>query len=262
MPHFRIALATRCLGQPLKTSVQIAAASGARGLQLDVRDELPPAALSETGRRQFLHQLNELGLGVASMIFPTRRGLVDQERLDARIAATRAAMDFAWQLRAKILVVRLGRIPDDPESPDYRLMHEIFNDLARHGNQVGVALAVTPAGESAEVLGNFLQSIQGGPTGVDFDPAAFILGGHDPVKALRLLHPLVMHFSARDAIREGDGSGSEVALGRGETDWVALLPLLDEIAYKGWVTVIRTQGQDRAGDLARAIEYLKNMTMS
>jgi hypothetical protein len=45
-------------------------------------------------------------------------------------------------------------------------------------------------------------------------------------------------------------------------EWVEILPLLAEIAYTGWVTVVRTQGDDKRGDVARAVEYLKNVGLS
>ena len=73
-----------------------------------------------------------------------------------------------------------------------------------------------------------------------------------------------IHFNqiVRDAIRDIDAGGLEVALGRGEVEWIEVLPLLDEIEYAGWVTVNRTQGNDLALDAARAVEYLKNVMLS
>lgn len=262
MQTLRIALATRCLNLPLRQSLRSAAEFGAAGVQFDVRDEVRAVELTETGRRQLLHALSEIGLTVASVTFPTRRGFTDETELDARIAATRAAMDFAWQLRATVLTLRLGRIPADKESKEYRLLHDVVSDLARHGNQVGVTLAVTPMHDSPESLAEFLGSIQTGLVGLDFDPAAFVLGGHKPEVAFRALYKSVVHLTARDAVRDIDGGGVEVPVGRGEVEWIEVLPLLAEIAYAGWVTVVRTQGDDKRGDVARAVQYLKNVGLS
>src|SRR5258708_35766365 len=88
------------------------------------------------------------------------------------------------------------------------------------------------------------------------------MSGEPPDQALRRLHASITHFTARDAIRDIDAGGIEVALGRGEVEWVELLPFLDEIGYAGWVTVNRTQGDDRAGDAARAMQYLKNVLLT
>jgi sugar phosphate isomerase/epimerase len=259
MPPLRIALATTCLKLPLRESLRAAASLAAQAVQFDARDEVRPGELTETGRRQLLHALDELGLSIASLAFPTRRSFYDEEQLDARVSAVKRALDHAWQLRARVLTVRIGKIPEDRESKPYRLLFDVVSDLARHGNQVGATLAVTPSHDSPQALNEFLGAIKTGPIGIDFDPAVFVMAGHNAAEALRALHTYVLHFTARDAIRDIDAGGLETALGRGEVDWIEILPLLDEINYAGWVTVNRTQGDDRAGDAARAIQYLKNV---
>jgi hypothetical protein len=45
----RIAIATRCLGLPLTESLRAAAKIGARAVQFDGCDELPPGELTDTG---------------------------------------------------------------------------------------------------------------------------------------------------------------------------------------------------------------------
>lgn len=261
MSGLRIAVATRCLSLPVKEAPRAAARLGAKGIQLDARDELKPGDLTETGRRQLLHALGELGLSVASLAFPTRRSFYDEEHLDARVAATKRAMDEAWNLRAAVVTARVGKVPADKDSAAYGLLQEVLGDLARHANQVGATLAITPTHDSPEALAELIGSVKTGPLGIDFDPAVFVMAGHNSADALRTLHEFVLHFTARDAIRDVDAGGVEVAIGRGEVEWVELLPLLDEIDYRGWVTVNRTQGDDRAGDVSRGVQYLKNVLL-
>src|SRR5262249_42931988 len=156
----------------------------------------------------------------------------------------------------------VGKIPAERESKPYRILVDVLTDLARHGNQVGATLAITPSHDAPQAIGELLDSIKSGPLGIDFDPAALVMSGHDAAPALRALHAHVLHFTARDAVPDVDGGGQETALGRGEVEWIELLPLLDEVDYSGWVTVNRTQGEDRAGDAARAIQYLKNVLLN
>jgi sugar phosphate isomerase/epimerase len=262
MAPLKIAVATRCLNLPLKESLRAAARFGATGVQLDAREEIRPGELTDTGRRQLQHALGELGLSIASLAFPTRRSFYDEEQLDARVSAAKQVMELAWNLEARVVTARIGKIPADKESKSSRLLFEVLSDLARHGNQVGATLAITPTHDSPAALSELITSVKTGPLGVDFDPAVFIMSGHSPPEALRTLHSLILHLTARDAIRDIDAGGLETALGRGEVEWVELLPLLDEINYSGWVTVNRTQGDDRAGDAARAIQYLKNVLLT
>lgn len=255
----RIAVATRCFNLPLKQALRAAADAGAQGVQFDSREELAPGSLGDTGRRQFLHELDERGLRVASLVFPTRHAFYEEDRLDARVIAVKTAMEFAWQLKSSVLTARIGKIPADANSKEHILLREVLSDLARHGNHVGVTFAITPTHDSPDALGALLGSIKTGPLGLDFDPASFAMAGHSPEQAFRTLHASVIHFQARDGLRDIDGSGLEVPLGRGEVDWVELLPLLTEISYRGWITVNRTQGDDRAGDVARGVQFLKNV---
>lgn len=259
MHHLRIALATRNLKLPLPQALVAAARAGAQGVQFDLREEVRPGELTETGCRQLLHQIEELGLRVASTIFPTRKSLFDEEQLDARLAAIRAAMKFAWQLKCRVLVIRVGRIPTDKESKDYKLLRDVTTDLTHYSNQVGVSLALTPTQDSPETMAEFVGDTKSGPIGINFDPAAFLMAGHAPSPAYRRLHTLITHVTARDAIRDAEGAGLEQALGRGEVDWFELLALLEESEFGGWTTVLRTQGDDLPGDVIRAVQYLKNV---
>jgi sugar phosphate isomerase/epimerase len=256
-----MAVATRSFQEPIKQAVQTAAEMGAQGVQFDLRNEVRPGELSETGRRQLLHYLEEMNLTVASTMFPTRRALYDLEELDTRLAATRQAMEFTFQLKAKILTMRAGRIPEEADSEEYQILRQVLNDLARHGNRVGVTLAITPTRDDPARLLRLLGEITEGPVGINFDPATFIMAEQNPSKALAELQKYLMHFLVRDGIRDLEGSGQEVPVGRGEVEWEEILALLDEADYKNWLIIDRTQGEDRPGDIRRAMQYLKNVAM-
>lgn len=235
------------------------AETGAAGLQFDARNQLRPTDLSETGRRQLLHALSERELSVASLNFPLRKALYDLEQLDPRVAAIRQAMQFAWDLKCRTLTCRIGRIPEDPQSSDGARLREVLADLAAHGNRVGVTFAITPAGDEARSLSTLIAGIGTGPLGVDFDAAERIMSRCNPASSLRDLHTLVTHVTVRDAVRDVDGAGREVPVGRGECDWPELLAVLDEMNFTGWLTVDRTAGDDPGGDIQRAVRYLQNV---
>jgi sugar phosphate isomerase/epimerase len=229
------------------------------GVQFDVRNELRPGDLSQTGRRQLLHDLGDLGLVISSIQYPTRRGFADQDELEARVAGCREAMSFAYELKARVVTIRAGRVPEKDDAPEAAILRDVLTDLARHANNVGVSLAVTPSRDQAERLSAFLGSITTGPIGVNFDPAAFILAGQSPDAAFRTLHKLVLHFTVRDAVRDVDGGGVETAVGRGEVAWDEMLALLQESDYRGWMVIDRTQGDDKPRDALRAVKYLQNV---
>jgi sugar phosphate isomerase/epimerase len=243
----------------LKQALLLASQFGATGVQLDARNETKSSEMSGTGRRQFAHLLAEVGLAVASLDFPLRRPLWDVERLDARIDALKQTMEFAYQLKARTVTVRLGGLPDEADAAGRSLLQTVLNDLARHGNRVGATVAVGLGREPAARLVEVLRAVTEGPIGVNFDPAAVVSSDLSPAEALQVLGGLVAHVMVRDATRDSDGGGSEVPVGRGEVPWVEILALLQEMDYRGWLTVDRTQGDDRAGDAGRAIQYLQSV---
>jgi sugar phosphate isomerase/epimerase len=255
-----LAIAIRCLSRPLKPSILLAAQLGAGGVQLDVRNELKPDDLSATGRRELLHRLEEMRLSIASLDFPLRRGLFDPDRLDARIAALKQAMDFASLLRCRVVTVRLGRLPaSDAGGNDLPLT--VLNDLAAHGNHVGVTLTVGPGGESPARILEVLSQISAGAVGVNFDPASVVSVGGSPTDVAAEWGMLLSHVMVRDATRDGDGTATEVPVGRGEVAWQELLAVLYELDYRGWFCVDRTQGEDRAGDAGRALQYILSVEL-
>ncbi|MEX0717966.1 MAG: sugar phosphate isomerase/epimerase family protein [Planctomycetaceae bacterium] len=255
----KIAIATHVFPGPLRKSLRAAAKCGAKGVQIDVRDQFPLEDLGETARRELLHHLSELGLSLASLAFPLRRPLAEEQGLEVRLDALRRAMTLAFQLKAKTLTTRIGPIPADAQSTEFKLLVDVLNDLARHGNHVGAVLAIAPGRASAETLAKLAAQVTAGPFGFDYDPAAFIVAGHDPLAALRDLHRSVVHVRVRDAIQDVDGSGVEVPVGRGEVDWPETLALFAEMDYRGWLAVDRTGGDDAAGDVVRAAEFLQQV---
>ena len=108
-------------------------------------------------------------------------------------------------------------------------------------------------------MSKLLGKITDGPCGVNFDPAGVILGGQSPPLVFRELMNHVNHMTIRDAVRDLDGAVLEVPLGRGEVSWDELFAITVEAEFRGWMTAVRTQGDDKAGDIARAVKFIRNV---
>lgn len=254
----RIGFPTRLLEERLRDKIAKVAAFGADGVQLDLRYELKPGDLSETGRRQFRNLFSEHGLAIAPALFPLRRSLINADGLEERVAAVTAALRFAADLKAPALIVRPGAIPD-ADTDQRALLVEVLNDLARAGDHVGATFTITTGREPAAQLAELLQSVTAGPIGVNFDPAAAVMAERNPAEEIRVLHGALNHIRVRDGLRDTDGAGVEVPVGRGEVDWDELLAALAEIDFAGWMTPDRTSGENLAADAARAVSYVRNV---
>lgn len=261
MHLFRLAVATRCFRQPLLDSLKSAASLGVEGVQFDVRNEVVATELTDTGRRQLLHRVSELDLTVSGASFPLTRPFTEEHEIDRRVNELRNALTFAYSLKAKTLCCKVGRIPADQQAKSRQLLVEVLNDLASHANHVGTILCITPTDDSAEELLALVNDVKSGPIGIDFDPAHFALTGRSNPEALRVLHAATMHVQLRDGFRGFDGGGQEAPLGNGVVDWTELLALLGEIEYKGWLTAIRNQGDNRGADLGRAVQHVGRLLL-
>ncbi|WP_437201425.1 sugar phosphate isomerase/epimerase family protein [Planctomicrobium sp. SH664] len=259
MLRAKVSMTTAALQLPIRQALQTARDFGADGVQLDVRHEISRREYGETARRQLLHSLKELGLQAASAHFPLRSPLHWPEHLDERLAAVRSAMDLAAQLKIRLLTLRIGRLPAQEEVADWELLVSLISDLAGHGNRVGVIPCLIPAGDAATNLMALIDGVKTGAVQVDGDLAGWVINRQQPIQELRALHSHLGHLEMRDAIREMDGPGREVPIGRGEIDWDEVAALLDEMEYSGWLNVNRTAGRDQAADLARGVQYVRNL---
>lgn len=258
MTELRIGIQTRSLRQPLRKALATSWELGADGVEIDARRELVPAQLSQTGLRQFRKLLENLNLRVSAIAFPTRRGYETPERLEQRVLATQDAMRLAYELRADVVINRVGQIPSSSDDPAYSRLVESLTALGAFGDRVGARLAAQTGSQSPAALARLLGDLPDGSIGVDLHPGALVMHGDSPAEAVAELGRHIIHVHATDAVRDfGAGRAVEVELGRGSADMPALLGQLTEFGYQGWVTIERNDSADPVGDIENAMAFLR-----
>ncbi len=260
MLQLKKGLQLESLRLPFKKALEMAAQLGADGIEINARKELRPAELSRTGVRHLKKMLGDLNLEVAAVHFPTRRGYDESDDLERRVAATKAAMDMAYDLGCSVVTNRIGQISDDTENDRRSTMLQALTDLGVHSQKSGAWLSAQSGFDEPSLLKGLIDSLPPLAMGVDFDPAQMIINGFSPVDGMRELAEHVMHFRARDAVHDLKlGRGLEVQLGRGSVDLPALLGLLEEQHYKGYLTIERDEQRDVISQCGQAIEYLDGL---
>lgn len=245
---------------PLRRALDAAARLGADGVVLDLRYELPLAELTPTAVRQLRKTLDDRSLKTAAVTFPTRGGLADARGLERRIDALKSAMHGARELGAGVVINRIGRVPDDPDSAAYGQLVESLTTLGLHGDRVGARLAAVTEGASYERLPALLGALPEGAVGVSLHPAELLMADGDPTEATATLGPHVLHVHASDAVRDLSTRRSvEVELGRGGVDWPDVLARLEEHDYRGWLSIERGESDDPVGDVENALHFLRSM---
>jgi len=248
------------LGMPLRRGLAEAERLGVTGVQVDASGDLAPDRLTATGRREFGHLLRGHGLELTALGCPLRHGFDTPENLQPRIDHVRKVLGLSFDLGARIVVIEAGQIPEKADDPRATLLTESLLALGQYGDRVGAVLTLETGAESGATLRQFLDRLDTGGLGVNYDPANLLMNGFEPVAELTALVGRVVHAHAKDARRGGASrSAQEVPLGRGDIDWLHLVGTLGALEYKGWLTVERESGTDRAADVAAGVAFLRRL---
>ena len=258
MNRLKIGVRLESLGLPLRRALAEAARLGVSGVRLDAVGDLSPNRLSETGRREFRHLLRSHNLELAALGCPLRRGLDAADDQQPRIDHVRKVMTLAFDLGPRVAVVEAGRVPDEGEDERGRLLTESLTALAAHGDRVGATLALETGLESGEALSAYLSRFDSGSLAANLDPANLLMHGFDVYESARALNRRVVRVDAKDARLVGTSrTAQEVALGHGDIDWMQFLAVLEEIEYRGWLTVEREGGDRGLADVEAGVAFLR-----
>jgi sugar phosphate isomerase/epimerase len=260
MNRLKIGIRLESLGLPLRRGLAEASRLGVPGVQIDAVGDLAPNALSQTGRREFRNLLRTHNLELTALGCPLRRGLdptVDQQ---PRLEHVRKVMSLSFDLGPRLVLVQAGQVPEDPASPRRQALRESLLDLGGHGDRIGAVLALETGLESGAVLAAFLRQLDTGSLAANLDPANLLMRGFDPYESTRALGGLIAHTHAKDC-RQASASraAQEVPLGHGDIDWLRYLATLEEVEYRGWITVERETGDNRAADVANGVAFLRRL---
>jgi sugar phosphate isomerase/epimerase len=260
MNRLKIGIRLESLELPLRRALQEVERLGVAGVQVDARGDLAPDALSQTGRREFRHLLRSFNLELTALGCPLRHGLDCAENQEGRIDHVKKVLSLSSDLGPRLAIVQAGRIPADAEAPAYLWLSDALLALGQYGDRVGTTLALETGLEAGDVLRQFLGHFDTGGLGVNLDPANLLMHGFDSVESTRALLGWVRHLHAKDA-RQASASQSaqEVPLGHGDIDWMGFLGLLEEIEYRGWITIERESGPNRLSDVAAGVAFLRRL---
>ncbi len=85
-----------------------------------------------------------------------------------------------------------------------------------------------------------------------------LYGKGNPIEAVRVLSPWIRHLHVKDALRtQQPGTwGAEVPWGDGQVGMTQFLAVLEEVGFDGAMAIEREAGDDRFGDIKRAVQRL------
>jgi len=228
-------------GWALRERIQEAARLGAKGIVVDAIGELSPARLSDTGRRDLRHVLRTAELKLIALHLPTKRPFDMLEGFEDRLAKADAAFELAYDLGARLVLARVGAVPDASQEERRAAFEHALGELGLRADRRGVRLAIETGPDSGETLQAWFEQAERGGLAVSLDPGALLQHGHDPIAATVALGEVVAHAYARDGTgghrptRTPNPRGFGFA--PGVLDWDEYLGALEEIRYAGFLTI-------------------------
>jgi sugar phosphate isomerase/epimerase len=190
-------------------------------------------------------------------------GYGDPATAEDRVGRTLRALQVAADLQVPVLTTHIGFVPADTVGEPFARMVEHVRRIGDAAAASGVQFAMETGQETAEELLAFLGAVDRAAVKVNFDPANMILYGRgEPLAALRLLGPQVVHVHCKDALwsdRPGQTWGREVPLGKGSVDIPAYVAELKSLGYKGPLVIEREGGESRFEDIAAGKRLLESL---
>lgn len=278
MYQFPIGIITESFRTDIRTAIRKAASLGAAGVQIyATKGETAPENLSPAARKELLAFIKENGLRVSALCGDLGCGFFRPERNPGLIEKSKRILDLAKDLETDIVTTHIGVVPEDPAHPRYAIMQEACGELAAYADSINAHFAVETGPETAATLRRFLDGLHSKGVSVNLDPANFVMvTGDDPVQAVYTLRDYIVHTHAKDGVKlydrdpeliygvkEDDAlvtapSFEEVPLGKGSVPFGKYLAALEEIGYRGFLTIEREVGDDPAADIETAVKYLRS----
>ena len=278
MYKFPIGVILESFRKPIPEAVAAAASLGANGLQVyATRSKLAHTEMNPAQRKDFLKLVKDHGLVLSALCGDLGHGFGNPELNPALVQESKEILDIALTMETNIVTTHIGVVPADPNHPRYKIMQDACGELAQYADKVGAHFAVETGPEPASVLKGFLDSLHSTGVAVNLDPANLVMvSADDPVAAVHTLKDYIVHTHAKDGRQLGpcdaevvygvkpkdpscvtSPSFIELALGTGDVPYPQYLAALEEIGYKGFLTIEREVGENPAKDIETAVNFLK-----
>lgn len=223
--------------------------------------------------------LAENGLVFSAICGDLGHGFGNRELNPSLIERSKRIVDLALELGTNIVTTHIGVVPENKEHERYKIMREACHALAEYADSVGAHFAVETGPETSATLKEFLDSLGSRGVAVNLDPANLVMvTGDDPAGAVFNLRDYIVHTHAKDGIMlektnpeyiygitpkpedlDGISFFREVPLGEGSVPFPSYLKALDDIGYKGFLTIERECGETPELDIIKAAGFLREL---
>lgn len=259
-------------------AIKLASKIGAEGIQMyGSRGNNSPYNLKGEKIKELLDFVKSNGLKFSAICGDLGRGFDKAEENPELIEQSKRIMDMALRLETNIVTTHIGVIPNDKTSDKYKIMQDACFRLSEYADSLNAHFAIETGPETSLVLKEFLDSLNSTGVAVNLDPANMVMiTGEDPVNSVHNLKDYIVHTHAKDGIKlldiepevlygeiekeiQNALAFKEMPLGYGKVNFKEYLNELDNIGYRGFLTIERECGEDPQKDIEAAVEFLNNI---
>lgn len=282
MYNFPIGVILESFKLPRSEAIKAAADLGANGIQMYATSgENSPENLSASAKRALLDEVKSNGLCFSALCGDLGRGFGNKELNPELIEKSKRIIDLAKDLETNIVTTHIGVVPSDKSNDRYKIMQEACSELAEYADSIDAHFAIETGPEKSDILKGFLDSLGSKGVAVNLDPANLaMVVAEDAVHAVHTLKDYIVHTHAKDGIqlrkcnsevvyhvvpmpedlaKDSERAFEEVPLGTGSVDFPKYLAALDEVGFKGFLTIEREVGANPAADIKTAYTFLKKI---
>ncbi|MBR5547536.1 MAG: sugar phosphate isomerase/epimerase [Clostridia bacterium] len=278
MYQFPIGVMLESFRLPTDEALDCAQKLGVQGIQVyATRGERAPENMTAEKRREFLKKVKDRGLVISALCGDLGHGFGKAEMNPELVEKSKRILDLAKDLETDVVTTHIGVVPSDPAHPRFAVMQDACGQLAQYADSLKAHFAIETGPETSAVLKGFLDGLHSTGVGVNLDPANLVMvTGDDPAGAVHNLKEYIVHTHAKDGrklfdknpeIIYGivpddaivvDAAFEELPLGQGDVPFARYLAALEEIGYKGFLTIEREVGGNPYGDIELAVNFLKD----
>lgn len=283
----KIGIMVDSLRMPLREGLKRSKELGADGVQIyAVSGEMDPANLSASARKELRSYIESLGLEISALCGDLGgHGFQDKTVNPEKVEKSKRILDLAVELGTNVVTTHIGVVPNDTSSEVYASMQKACVELADYATSMDAFFAIETGPETSAHLKSFLDTLGSKGVSVNFDPANMVMvTGDDPVQGVYTLKDYIVHTHVKDGVRFAEVDPREVygalgyekmsheklaqmvtdgnifketPLGEGKVNFDGYFKALQEIGFKGYLTIEREVGLNPEEDILKAVRFIQ-----
>lgn len=263
---------------PFEEAVAKAARLQLDGIQLaGTRDAFHPDVMTTEKRNALKQLLKDNHLILSAVCGEQMYGFIDPEKNPVLIDNSKKILEMAKELGSDIVTTHIGVVPEDTNAERFHILQDACGQLAEFADSIGSHFAIETGPEKAATLKVFLDSLGSKGVAVNLDPGNLVMcAGDNAVQAVYTLKDYIVHTHAKDGrqLKKEDLEHlyataqaeqyhgvyiEEKRLGEGNVNYPLYLKALNDIGYKGFLTIERECSDLPAEDIAYGAGYLRGL---